>query len=64
VSGPVCPKCGTRQDPEHPVCVHLMGAKGGRKAQRTLLERYGTEKHAEAGRKGGLARWGIKRDEG
>lgn len=26
-----CPRCGIEQDPEHPVCIHMAGRKGGRK---------------------------------
>jgi len=43
-----CPKCGIEQDPEKPVCAHMMGRKGGKNAV------AGRDMH-ELGRKGGLA---------
>jgi general stress protein YciG len=43
-----CPKCGTVQDPEHPVCVHMVGRKGGRE-----VAKRGPEFYAAIGQKGG-----------
>jgi hypothetical protein len=43
-----CPKCGIEQDPEKPVCSHMMGRKGGK------ISTEGRDMH-ELGRKGGLA---------
>lgn len=43
-----CPKCGVEQDPEHPICIHMSGRKGGRK----MAER-GSDYFRELGRRGG-----------
>jgi len=43
-----CPKCGLEQDPEKPVCSHMMARKGGR------ITAASHDMH-ELGRKGGLA---------
>ncbi len=43
-----CPKCGIEQDPEKPVCSHMMGKKGGK------IATVGRDMH-ELGRKGGSA---------
>lgn len=52
-----CPRCGTEQDPNHPLCAHMIGAKGGKNAHKTIMEKYGREHYREAGRKGAAIRW-------
>lgn len=44
-----CPSCGVPQDPDRPVCMHMAGAKGGR---RTMADR-GREFYERIGKKGG-----------
>ncbi len=44
-----CPTCGTRQDPDRPVCTHMAGAKGGRRTVATM----GREFFEKIGKKGG-----------
>ncbi len=46
-----CGKCGVYQDPDAPVCAHLLGKKGGT----TVLLKYGRDFYRRNGRKGGAA---------
>ncbi len=61
-----CPKCGIEQDPEKPVCTHMMGKKGGKIAteDRDMSElgkrggaavkaKHGIEFYKKIGAKGG-----------
>lgn len=63
-----CPKCGIEQDPEKPVCSHMMGKKGGkistegrdmpelgRKGGLANRAKHGPEHYKEIGAKGGAA---------
>jgi len=46
-----CPKCGLVQDEEKPVCVHMVGRKGGLRR----LEKHGRESMSEMGKRGGAS---------
>ena len=55
-----CPRCRVLQDPNRPVCTHMMGRKGGRLGQKTIRRLYGHAHYAKAGKAGAEARWGAK----
>jgi hypothetical protein len=54
-----CPSCGISQDPENPLCKHLLARKAGRVGSRVTRERYGLEHYAKLGRRTAMARWGT-----
>lgn len=51
-----CPRCGAKQDPEHPNCIHMVGRKGGLAAKQVVQARYGKEHYRRAGIASGAAR--------
>lgn len=54
-----CTRCGIAQDPQDPICKHMVASLGGKasQAQRRLDGTYGPDFMAKIGRKGAAARW-------